>query len=153
MPAVEVGDTVGTPLGKGVVCEVRKNGRLLVLIGERRLVVEAGSAKVVDRPGKTAGKRRPASTGETSTSAPDAGTPHRAAPDLDLHGVVVAEALDRVLSAIDTAILAGHGRLRVIHGRSGGKLRAALHGALRRVPSVRAFRLDPANDGVTIVEL
>jgi len=152
MPAVEVGDTVGTPLGKGVVCEVRKNGRLLVLIGERRLVVEAGSARVVDRPVKAAGKRQPAATGETAAPHPDAGT-HRAAPDLDLHGVVVAEALDRVLSAINAAILAGHGRLRVIHGRSGGKLRAALHGALRRVPSVRAFRLDPANDGVTIVEL
>ena len=57
------------------------------------------------------------------------------------------------MSAVNAAILAGHGRLRVIHGRSGGRLRGALHRQLHGLPSVRAFRLDPANDGVTIVEL
>jgi dsDNA-specific endonuclease/ATPase MutS2 len=40
-----------------------------------------------------------------------------------------------------------------VHGRSGGRLRAALHRQLREVPAVRAFRLDPANAGVTIVEI
>ena len=77
----------------------------------------------------------------------------RAAVDLDLHGLIVADALERVVSAVNAAILAGHGRLRVIHGRSGGRLRGALHRQLHGLPSVRAFRLDPANDGVTIVEL
>ena len=57
------------------------------------------------------------------------------------------------MAAVDAAIRAGHGRLRVIHGRSGGRLRGALHRQLRGLPPVRAFRLDPANDGVTIVEL
>jgi DNA mismatch repair protein MutS2 len=73
--------------------------------------------------------------------------------ELDLHGLIVADALERVVSAIDAAILAGYGRLRVVHGRSGGRVRAAVHRHLRELPSGRAFRLDPANDGVTIVEL
>ena len=60
--------------------------------------------------------------------------------------------IDRVVSAVDAAILAGHSRLRLIHGRSGGRLRGAVHRQLRDLPSVRAFRLDPANEGVTIVE-
>jgi dsDNA-specific endonuclease/ATPase MutS2 len=58
-----------------------------------------------------------------------------------------------VLAALDAAMRAGHERLRIIHGRSGGRIRAAVHRQLREVPAVRAFRLDPANDGVTIVDL
>jgi dsDNA-specific endonuclease/ATPase MutS2 len=42
--------------------------------------------------------------------------------------------------------------VRFIHGRSGGRIRSALHRHLRAFPSVRAFRLDPTNEGVTIVQ-
>jgi DNA mismatch repair protein MutS2 len=143
------GDTVRTPLGKGVVQDLRHRGRLLILIGNRSVVVDGRDATRVDPPR--------ASSRQTSRTAhagppPDDRAPSRAA-DLDLHGLIVADALERVASAIDAAILAGHGRLRVIHGRSGGRIRAALHRQLRGLPPVRAFRLDPANDGVTIVEL
>jgi len=41
----------------------------------------------------------------------------------------------------------------VIHGRGSGRIRVALHRQLRVMPSVRAFRLEPGNEGVTIVEL
>ena len=47
----------------------------------------------------------------------------------------------------------GLAEARVIHGRSGGRLKAAVHGRLKTMPSVRAFRLDPRNPGVTIVQL
>jgi dsDNA-specific endonuclease/ATPase MutS2 len=43
--------------------------------------------------------------------------------------------------------------VRFIHGRSGGRLRGALHGRLRQIAAVREFRLDPRNPGVTIVSL
>jgi DNA mismatch repair protein MutS2 len=144
------GDTVRTPLGKGVVQEVRHRGRLLVLIGNRSVVVDARDTRVSDPP--SASKRRLARTADPAPQDDDRDRP-RAAADLDLHGLIVAEALERVLSAVDAAILAGHGRLRVIHGRGGGRLRGALHRQLQGLPSVRAFRLDPANDGVTIIEL
>jgi DNA mismatch repair protein MutS2 len=144
------GDTVRTPLGKGVVQEVRHRGRLLVLIGDRRVVVDGAEATFVPAPSTP--KRRGAPTADLPPSAHDRG-PRHAAADVDLHGLIVADALDRVVAAVDAAILAGHGRLRVIHGRSGGRIRAALHRQLRGLPSVRAFRLEPANDGVTIIEL
>jgi DNA mismatch repair protein MutS2 len=141
---------VRTPLGKGVVQKVGHRGRLLVLIGNRSVVVDARDASISDPPSKA--KRRPAPAGDPVPHDDDR-EPRRAAADLDLHGLIVAEALDRVVSAVNLAILAGHERLRVIHGRSGGRLRGAVHRQLRGLPSVRAFRLDPANDGVTIVEL
>jgi len=149
MATIVPGDTVRTPLGKGVVQEVRHRG-LLVLIGNRSVVVDARDASVSDPPSRS--KRRPAPAGDPILGADDRDPP-KAAADVDLHGLIVAEALERVVSAVNAAILAGHGRLRVIHGRSGGRLRGALHRQLHGLPSVRAFRLDPANDGVTIVEL
>ena len=150
MTTIVPGDTVRTPLGKGVVQEVRHRGRLLVLIGNRSVVVDARDIRASDPPSPPKPRRT-----RTAELAPgDAERDRaRAAADLDLHGLIVAEALERVVSAVDAAIRAGHGRLRVIHGRSGGRLRGALHRQLLALPSVRAFRLDPANDGVTIVEL
>ena len=52
--------------------------------------------------------------------------------------------LVRIDEALDAALLAGHTELRFIHGRSGGRLRGALHARLRVIPAVRGFRLDPA---------
>jgi DNA mismatch repair protein MutS2 len=152
MPTIVPGDAVRTPLGKGVVREVRTNGRLVVLIGDRSVVVDAGSATVVAPP--------KASTRTSRAPAPDASAPRddererrRVPVEIDLHGLVVADAVERVVSAVAAALLAGHARIRIIHGRSGGRLRAAVHRELRAVPSIRGFRLDPANEGVTIVEL
>ena len=149
MAAIAAGDTVRTPLGKGVVQEVRRRS-LLVLIGNRSVVVDAGDVRAGDSPSKS--KRGSAPGGDPAPRDDDRDRP-RAAADLDLHGLVVADALERVVSAVDAAIMAGHGRLRIIHGRSGGRLRGAVHRQLRGLPSVRAFRLDPANEGATIIEL
>jgi dsDNA-specific endonuclease/ATPase MutS2 len=50
-------------------------------------------------------------------------------------------------------MLADVPELRLIHGKSGGRIRTSLHRRLREIPTVRGFRLDPANPGVTIVSL
>jgi DNA mismatch repair protein MutS2 len=144
------GDSVHTPLGRGVVLEVRQRGRLLVLIGSRSVVVPAGDATPGPSPARTRHRRGPAAA-PVAAEAGRAG--RRTAPDLDLHGLTVADALERVLATLDAAIRSGYSRVHVIHGRGSGRIRAALHRQLRGLPSVRAFRLDPANDGVTIVEL
>ena len=51
--------------------------------------------------------------------------------ELDLHGCTVDEALERVERMLNDALLADALELRVIHGRSGGRLKAALHARLR----------------------
>lgn len=160
MTKIDPGMAVRTPLGKGVVREVRKNGRLIVLIGDRAVVVDAGSVtpgEPAKAPARRIRRAGPSVFGSAlgPVQRPDADTaPHPPPPaDVDLHGLVVADAIERVLAALDAAMRAGQVRLRIIHGRSGGRIRAALHRQLREVTAVRAFRLDPANDGVTIVEI
>jgi DNA mismatch repair protein MutS2 len=73
--------------------------------------------------------------------------------EIDLHGMTVADALERAERALNDALLADESELRLIHGRSGGRIKSALHQWLKGAPSVRKFRLDPRNEGVTIVLL
>jgi DNA mismatch repair protein MutS2 len=73
--------------------------------------------------------------------------------EIDLHGMTVDEALGQAERALNDALLAGRLELRFIHGRSGGRIRGALHRWLGQVPTVVNVRLDPRNPGVTIVTL
>ena len=77
--------------------------------------------------------------------------PARTQPSLDLHGKTVDEAIEAVEVWVNDVLLAGHGEARVIHGRGGGRLKAALHQYLRGLGAVASFRVDPRNPGVTIV--
>jgi DNA mismatch repair protein MutS2 len=150
VPAFFVGDDVQTPLGKGVVREVRTNGRLLVDIGGRKVLIEGGVVRPLEPP-RSARKKRSAALSVADRADVMPG-PRRSPPEVDLHGLTVDEALARVDSAINDALLEGHVQLRLIHGRSGGRIRTALHRHLRALPPVRTFRLDPKNDGVTVAE-
>lgn len=138
------GNAVQTPFGKGVVREVRNQGRLLVQIQQRTLVVD--EAVVTLLTGRPRGPLPPPS-GPARSPEPR----HQAPSEVDLHGLRVDEALARIDAALDAALLAGHAELRFIHGRSGGRLRGALHERLRAISAVRGLRLDPRNPGVTIV--
>ena len=137
-----------TPLGKGVVREVRNGGRLVVELGNRSVVLEDRTVAPLDVP------RRLARTKKPSPPVPMADPPgHEPVTTVDLHGLIVEDALARAVHALNAALLAGCPELRLIHWRSGGRIRAALHRRLRAIPTVLAFRLDPANPGVTIVTL
>ena len=151
-PKFASGDTVQTPFGKGLVREVRNSGRLLVDVHGRALIVAEREVSAADptftKPGRTRGPS------ETRLNDSRPAREHRGpSKEVDLHGLVVEEALDRAERALIEALLSDFSELRLIHGRSGGRIRAALHRRLREIPSVRAFGLDPRNQGVTIVSL
>ena len=133
-------------LGKGIVREVRR-GRYLVEIKGRALLVEEPQlsplAKVRPKP----------AAGCADAPLDRLHPPIHAPASLDLHGLTTADAEGALAAFLNDAILAGHAEVRVIHGRSGGRLKAAVHARLRGLPSVRGFRLDPHNPGVTIVLL
>ena len=143
-----VGDTVQTPLGKGVVSEVRRNGRLVVTLHGRSLVLEEHEVK----PLESRRRRRAATEAAPPTEAAPRHAGAEASPlEMDLHGLTVEEALERVALAINAALLDDRPELRLIHGRGGGRIKAALHRRLREMPPVRSFEVDPRNPGVTIV--
>jgi dsDNA-specific endonuclease/ATPase MutS2 len=136
-------------LGKGVVREVRNGGRYLVELKGRSIVAAEAQLTAVSprqRPG-TRNAHAP------QTSLPDSPTRSHASTSLDLHGMTVEEAVPALDAFLNDALLAGQAEVRVIHGRSGGRLKAAVHARLKQLHVVRAFRVDPENAGVTIVAL
>ena len=150
----QAGDAVHVALfGKGIVREARNGGRYLVEVKGASMVVAASALSALPEPRKGRRARAlPAAGPEPETPAALASAPG-APSSLDLHGRTVAEAEALVDAFLNDAMLAGHAAVRIIHGISGGRVRAAAHGRLRACPTVRAFRVDPSNPGVTIVSL
>ncbi len=142
MSRFRVGDDVQTPHGKGVVREVRNGGRLLVHVQQRAVVVAEAAVTALGAPRPARAAPPAARSMASSRDAPG---------EVDLHGLTVEEAMPRIDAALDAALRAGHPELRFIHGRSGGRLRGALHARLRQIAAVRGFHLDSRNPGVTVV--
>lgn len=150
VPPPVVGDLVQTALGKGIVRELRRHGRLLVEVKGRTLELDANAVSWLEAHSAPSRRRAVAPVPLPAAGGPDRG---RVGAQIDFHGLTVDEALARVEVVINDALLADETEVRLVHGRSGGRIRGALHRRLRDIPSVRAFRLDPRNPGVTIVML
>ena len=59
--------------------------------------------------------------------------------------MTVEDAVAAVDAFLNDAMLASLDEVRIIHGRSGGRLRGAVRERLRRIVTVRGFILDPRN--------
>jgi len=82
--------------------------------------------------------------------------PDEGLKDLDLRGMTGEEAIPLVDKFIDDAILAGHHRADIIHGKGTGALRKKVTEFLSGHPRVKSFRLGEWNEGgtgATVVEL
>jgi DNA mismatch repair protein MutS2 len=146
--AFQPGDRVHVAsFGKGVVREVRNGGRCLVELKGRSMVVDESQLTGADPQ-----KRQTAGSPAPAPGVPETHQRSHAPSTIDLHGMTVEEAISALDAFVNDAILAGHSDLSVIHGRSGGRVKQAVHQRLKTLP-VRGFRLDPSNPGVTIVAL
>jgi DNA mismatch repair protein MutS2 len=132
---------------RGVVIAVSRDGRYQVRIeavtmwcSEEDLSVPQESRKK-----KTRGDR-PRRRDDAEEDSGPAVPPGR----LDLHGLVIEEALARVVDEIDRSLLRGADRVEVVHGKGSGRIRDALHRHLASMPGL-TFQLDPRNAGVTWV--
>jgi DNA mismatch repair protein MutS2 len=145
--AFALGDEVHVAaLGTGVVREVRNAGRYLVELKGRSIVAVESQLTAVARR-----KRRDDAANPSQDSVIDTPARSHASTSLDLHGMIVEEAVAALDAFLNDALLAKHAEVRVIHGRSGGRLKAAVHARLKQLHIARAYRVDPANAGVTIV--
>ncbi len=150
MPKFAPGDRVHIAgLGTGIVRESRNGGRYLVEI-KRATMVVPGSHLEPPSPGRGARNKK---DDTTATREPDLGAAATGPVSLDLHGKTVLETIEALDAFLNDAFLGGRHEVHVIHGRGGGRLKAAVHKRLGQLSSVRAFRLDPGNPGVTIVSL
>ena len=76
--------------------------------------------------------------------------------EIDLHGVMVGDAIMRVSVAIDEAVKRREVRIRINHGKGTGTLRHEVRAMLRAHLAVRGYRPAPnetGGDGVTEVDL
>jgi DNA mismatch repair protein MutS2 len=76
--------------------------------------------------------------------------------EIDLHGMLVDDAITRVSVAINEAIKRLETRIRINHGKGTGTLRHEIRAMLRAHPSVRGYRPAPretGGDGVTEVDI
>ena len=146
MPFAPGDDVHVAALGKGVVREVRNGGRYLVELKGRSIVAAEIQLMAVDHK-----KRREKGAKVPSDGVADSAVRARVSPSLDLHGKTVEEAVAALDTFLNDALLAGAADVRVIHGRSGGRLKAAVHARLKQLAVARSFRVDPANPGVTII--
>lgn len=150
MPFAPGDDVHVAALGKGVVRQVRNGGRYLVELKGRSIVAREAQLTAVSARRRSSVPDHGKSPASTSSSSP---TRLHVSASIDLHGMTTEEAVAALDSFINDALLAHHAEVRVIHGRSGGRLKAAVHARLKQVAAVRAFRLDPMNAGVTIISL
>ncbi len=78
------------------------------------------------------------------------------APEVNVRGMRVEEALRRVDKLIDEALIKGWDQVEIIHGIGTGALRRAIRDYLRGMPYVKEVRAAPQDrggEGVTVVEL
>ncbi|MGC1241384.1 MAG: Smr/MutS family protein [Chryseosolibacter sp.] len=77
-------------------------------------------------------------------------------PTLDVRGKRVEEVVPLLEQFLDTALLLGHGELRILHGKGEGVLRKVIREQLGRVKQVATFHdehVERGGDGITIVVL
>jgi dsDNA-specific endonuclease/ATPase MutS2 len=135
-------------LGKGIVREVRNGGRYLVEVNGRSIVTTGDQLTAMESTGKTRARKTAPAKRASHVYEPSSG----AEMSLDLHGLTVDEAIEAVGAFLNDALLTGVAEARIIHGRSGGKLKASVHAQLKRISSIRSYAVDPRNAGVTVVK-
>ena len=107
------------------------------------------------RPATTKKKARARSRGsdEQPGAAASQDPPQRVHASLDLHGLTVDEARNRVAAYISRAILAGLDQVEIIHGIGTGRLKKAITADLKSISAVRRVTPHPGNPGVLIAYL
>jgi len=159
--ALRPGDAIGLRSGANAVLVEGpdRRDRVVVQAGPARLVVprtqvvrawpEGGRVRAPGQPKRPA----PRVTVERVSDPDDAGAGGGA---LDLRGLRVGEAVERLVAALDRAAADGLSRLRILHGLGGGALKDAVRAHLADSPYVARFSAADVHEGgdaVTIAEL
>ena len=145
----EVGDRViveGTSEVATVMSVDDARGQAEVAAGQLRLRVPLASLRLAPAGPDRIESTRPKVTGGAS-SVP---------LQLDLRGARAEEALEELDRYLNDASLAGYDRVRVVHGKGTGALRAAVGQALAKHPLVRGHEIagrTEGGEGATIVTL
>ena len=140
--------------GRVRVAAMRVTGEVLALQGETAEVAVSGKRLRVPQDQLVAlgGGRAHRPAAPVVVAAPSKSVP----AEINLIGLTVEEARERVDKLLDDAALSERREIRVIHGFGEGKLRKAVAQMLKTHPLVASWRAGAPNEGgggATIVEL
>jgi DNA mismatch repair protein MutS2 len=124
-----------------------ENGQVKVQVGLLRLSVPLSDLALVREPAVTISRARPDHVSVSAAPVP---------AELHLRGLRVDAALYELDRYLDRAAVTRHERVRIVHGKGTGAVRAAVHERLKDHPLVQSFRLavgEEGDSGATIVEL
>ena len=149
-------------LGKnGVITDVKGN-EVTVQVGILKMTVPASKCLLTKaQPAHTANepkKRKGFSKNAAANYAHQmfVAKSGSAKQELDVRGMTLDEAIPVVDKAIDDALIAGIGQLRIIHGKGTGALRAGLTAYLstnRFVKKLETAALEAGGSGATVIDL
>ncbi len=137
----------------GRVLEVFPGNRYRVAMGGLTMVCQEGQLEPVSHSKKKQRRERDAPAQDAGSATPASSAPAADSSrfqSIDLHGMTVPEALAALPVFLDRAIRADLPRVEIIHGISGGRLRAAVRRYLAEAPAVTSAAPDDRNPGVTI---
>lgn len=125
------------------------NGDFFIQAGIMKIKTNVNDVKIINEKNEKAGEKliSKRNIGSKSMSV---------STELDLRGYMTYDGIMELDKFIDDAVLASLPRVSVIHGKGTGAMRAAVHDALRKNKSVKAFRLGgygEGDTGVTIIDL
>lgn len=145
---VSVGQRVRVGQGSiGVVQEIRPDGKLMVLVGVMRMLVDPATVAPVGN--------EPVPETRVPRRSPAAQVDRESPSEVDLRGMTGEEAESAAMAAVDAAFLAERPYLRIIHGMGTGVVRERVRRVVANDRRVAKFGFAPANQGgtgVTIVE-
>jgi len=139
----------------GRVLEVFPGNRYRVAIGGLTIVCKESQLEPVSHSKKKQRRERDAPAQKAGSATPASSAPAADSSrfqSIDLHGMTVPEALAALPVFLDLAIRADLPRVEIIHGISGGRLRAAVRRYLAGAPAVTSAAPDHGNPGVTIAD-
>ena len=157
-PKIVSGKVSKVKLGEEVyIPKFTQHGSVLSLPDKKgNLQVQVGIMKVTVNLEELQQSAKPKETGKTMVHKISAAKTENISSELDLRGLLVEEALDKVDKYLDDASLSSLAQVRIIHGRGTGALRSAVRDQLKHHRHVKTFRFGAFNeggDGVTVVEL
>lgn len=124
-----------------------KNGNLQLQIGIMKVTVN------LDELQQSAKQKE---TGKIMVHKISASKTENIKSELDLRGLMVDEALEKVDKYLDDAYLSSLAQVRIIHGKGTGALRSAVRDQLKHHRHVKSFQFasfHEGGDGATVVEL
>ena len=147
---VKLGDDVYIP-------KFTQHGSVLTLPDKNgNLQVQVGIMKVTVNMDELQQSAKQKETGKTAMNKISSAKTANISSELDLRGLLVEEALEKVDKYLDDAYLSSLATVRIIHGKGTGALRKAVREYLRgnkRVAKYEYGGFHDGGDGVTVVEL